>query len=99
MFGNALIVADENMNRVDDRNHRAIGSGKWEAAHRHRDEKPGRLERNGFAAGVRSADDQGARRGAQLDRDRNNRLIGFLHAFIEQRMARVDQVQTSIVVE
>ena len=69
MFEHALVVADQHVQRIDARQHRSFRGGDGQTAHAHRHEQPGGLQRDGFAAGVRAADDR-SRGGIAVQLDR-----------------------------
>src|SRR5579862_648130 len=77
------------------------GSGHRKTGLRHHGQQRRSFERNGFAAGVRSADDELARLGSELEREWDNaahrsaaRSFHRAQVFLEQRMARVLDTQT-----
>jgi hypothetical protein len=78
MLEDALIVSHQHVNGVDDRNHRSIGGRQRKAAHGHGYQKPGRLQRHGFPAGVRTADDERRSIRVQLHCHRDHPLAAGL---------------------
>ncbi len=58
VFQHALVVADEDVEVVDDRDDRSFRGRHWQPAHGHRHDETSGLQRHRLTAGVRAADDQ-----------------------------------------
>ena len=109
MLEETLIIADQDVQRVDDRNHRAVESRHGQSAHGHGHDQPRGFQRDRFSAGVGTTDDECRLLRAQFDVDGDNTLtLGLLskdfgsrggQSFIEQGMSRVDQMKDVVVVE
>ena len=84
-----LVVSDQHAEPVDDRNDRSLGRGHGEARHRHRDDEPRSLERDGLAARVRPTDQQ--RRAASPERERRRHDHGAARAIAERRLPQLGE--------
>ena len=81
-----LFIADIGIDRVEEGQFRTALRGDVQSALRHEREQADRFERNRFAAGIRTRNDNRTCAGFRINVDRHNR-VG-----IKQRMARVHQL-------
>ena len=77
----ALLIADVCHDLLEHGQARAVRCRNVQAALRHHGEQADRLERDGFAAGIRAGDDEGVKVAAERDVDRDDDVLG------DQRMA------------
>ncbi len=86
-FGDRLLVADIGQHVIEQWK-LGFGAGDGNGGMSHKREQAGGFHSDGLAAGIWAADQETALRIAQLEGDRNNRLILLTQDRFEQRMPR-----------